>query len=184
MTVCCGLSFFGFLRKNKEKKAEAERKLICGGKTERTDPNAPKQIESKEITGFYSSFYLDSRWSVNNSHRFRFSISADGEGRLNAFEELSGLKAPCDLELLKALQAVIDSEGLAAKNGVYRVTAGLPPEYTDCCLRVNYASGESLSFTVDNDPHGLWAVKIYDTFADWFREKVDDSLLPARETFM
>ena len=35
----------------------------AGGVTDRTDPNAPKTIESKELVGFYASFYLRGEWT-------------------------------------------------------------------------------------------------------------------------
>lgn len=154
---------------------------ISGGTTDLTDYDAPKVILSKDISDFSASFYLDNRWTAAENHDFLFRIKPDADGMPIAAEEISGISFAADDELLSALQAVIDEEELAAMNGVYRVTAGLAPGYQECELLVNYASGEKLSFTVNNDPCAEWAEMIYTVFADWFAAKGDDSLFPTAE---
>lgn len=155
---------------------------ISGGRIDNTDPNAPKVIKSKDITEFSASFFLSERWTAEERHEFDFQIKTDENGVLTAYENRSGLSMPADEELLKRLQAVIDEEKLAQRNGVYRVTSGLPPEYRERSFTAKYASGETLTFTLNNDPTAEWAEAVYTVFADWFSEKGDASLYPEKET--
>ena len=150
-----------------------------GGTTDKTDYNAPKEIKSKDITDFHTEFYLNGEWVPGTEgETYTFDVKEDGFGVLTASESTTGIRCEADDELLSALQTVIDERGLAEKNGVYNITAGLPPEFWPCNLTVNYASGENLTFTTDNNPEADWAKDTYLVFADWFSEKGDDTLQP------
>ena len=155
---------------------------VDGATTNKTDPDAPKTIASKEITDLYASFFIATRWREGEEHVFHFRVAPDESGALTASEELSGARVPADGELLASLQEIIDGEDLASRNGVRESNASLAPEFQGCEMKVNYASGESLKFAVINDPCALWAEKMYDVFAEWFSEKGDDSLYPEKET--
>lgn len=151
-------------------------KTDAGGRIDQTDHDAPKVIQSKEITEFYASFFLAAHETADGKHDFLFRIETEDD-ILTASEEASGLSRPADETLLTALQEVIDEQALVSQNGVYNVTAGLAPGHQKCELHVTYASGETLRFTVNNDPRAAWAEGIYDAFAQWFSEQGDDSLL-------
>ena len=161
--------------------AAPEPEPIDGGTTTHTDANAPKVIESKDITEFSVDFYLSNRWRGDEEHFFSFRIQDVG-GVLTASEERSGASQPADEALLTALQQVIDEYDLAQFNGIYQVTAGLPPECQPRTLRVEYASGEILTFTENNEPEAAWAERVYEVFADWFAANGNDALRPAGET--
>ena len=151
---------------------------VCGGTTDRTDPKAPKVIKSKDIKEFYASFYLAGEWMRGvDGAEFTFEVKQDGDGYI-ASETENGISYPADKEFLSSLQTVIDEEKLAGNNGVWRVTAGLPPEYQKCTLSVAYESGEKLSFTKNNDPYAEWAQKIYMAFSEYFSGKGNDALTP------
>lgn len=157
---------------------------ISGGVTDRTDPLAPKTIASKDISGFYATFCPGGEWSPGRSTVFyTFEVKPDDAGVLTASEATVSVSAPADKSLLGALQAVIDAHGLAERNGEYRTTAGLPPEFWPCTLTVSYASGEKLSFTHNNEPEQEWAKDIYLAFAEWFASRGIEDLLPP-ETVM
>ena len=160
---------------------EPEPEPIDGGTTVHTDANAPKVIESKDITGFDVDLFLSNRWRGDEEHFFSFRIQDVG-GVLTASEEESGASFPADKALLTALQEIIDEYDLAQFNGIYEVTAGLPPECQPRTLRVEYASGEILTFTENNEPEAAWAERVYEVFADWFTANGNDALRPARET--
>lgn len=155
---------------------------LDGGTTDRSDRSAPKTIQSRDITGFQAVFYLSNRWTAKDSHQFRFQVKKDAAGVLTASEEISAVSRPADAQLLAALQAVIEKQKLAQENGVYRVTSGLPPEYQPCRLQVDYASGEVLRFTRNNNPYAQWSEAFYDIFAAWFAEKGEEALYPEKET--
>ena len=159
-----------------------EAEPVDGGTANRTDYSAPKEIISDTITGFDASFSLFTRWKSDEyDNFFRFRIKKDEQGVLTASEDILGISYPADEELLTALQEVITKNDLAALNGIYDVTAGLPPEYSEGGLTVDYDSGEVLSFTTDNNPYALWAEEVYDVFAEWFAANGNDSLYPPKE---
>ena len=153
---------------------------IDGGTTTHIDANAPKVIESKDITAFSLNCYLSNRWRGDEERFFLFKIT-DENGVLIASEERSGVSRPADAALLTALQEIIDQYDLVKNNGIYKVTAGLPPEFQESTLYAGYASGEALTFTTNNEPAAEWAEDIYDLFADWFAANGDESLRPAKE---
>lgn len=165
-----------------EPEPEPEEEPIDGGRTTEIDKDAPKKIDSKDISEFSLNIYLATRWMGDEDHFFEFQVQPDENGALMASELNSGLKAPADEELLSSLQAVIDKYGLTQYNGLYDVTAGLSPEYSGRTLKVVYASGEKLTYTVDNNPYELWSEEIYDIFAEWFTKKEAGSLYPEEET--
>lgn len=163
---------FGFGRKKHEE-------VLCGGTTDMTDHNAAKVIYSKEIRCLSADFALTGEWvSGTDFAKCDFEIKPDESGTLIACEREMNLSFEADTELLTKLQSIIDEQKLAGKNGLYRVTAGLPPEYQPCTLKVDYASGERLTFTENNDPDAAWAKQMYLAFADWFAKKGDASMLP------
>ena len=155
---------------------------ITGGTTDRTDADAPKEIVSKDIASFDASFILFTRWTADeDDNAYHFTVQPDESGVLTAKEEYRGISLPADGELLAALQEVIDAQELASMNGIYRVTAGLAPEYQPGGLTVRYQSGETLSFTTDNNPYALWSEQTYDVFAAWFAARDNRSLYPSEE---
>ena len=155
--------------------------ILCGGVTDRTDKNAPDKILSKDLTGFYASFFLSTRCTRDQRHNFCFSIKQT-DGALTVCDEISGCRSEADDKLLSELQKIIELNELAKRNGVYKVTAGLPPEYQPCTFSAEYASGEKLSFTTNNDPFAKWAEDLYTLFCGWFNDRGIDSLMPPRET--
>ncbi len=155
---------------------------ICGGTTDRTDVNAPKKIESKIITALYMRFFQNNRWTADECHQFEFLIGPDDQGVLTAFERVSGFRCPADASLLEKLQKIVEEEGLAALNGLNRVTAGLAPECQPCEVSIDYESGEKLAFILNNNPFALWSERVYDVFADWFGNAGVNGFLPEPET--
>ena len=151
----------------------------CGGTTDNSDSNAPKVINSKEISLFSTRFCLLGEWTPGKeNHTYTFEVRPDDNGQLTASERSLKISVPADKALLEKLQIIIDEQKLAGMNGVSKVTAGLPAEYQPCSLSVTYASGEKLNFTKNNDPRAEWAKKMYLTFADWFASHGNKTLLP------
>lgn len=155
--------------------------------TDKADPNAPKEIKSDSIVSFYTNISLPDRWKGDRdergAHDFEFEIKQDEGNVLTAYEHISGVSLPADDELLKSLQKVIKDHDLVSRNGRYRITAGIDPEYgSPCEFTVIYDTGEKLSFTVDNEPYSEWECDIYDVFAKWFSDNGIDSLYPGKYT--
>ncbi|MBR5967315.1 MAG: hypothetical protein IK001_01840 [Lachnospiraceae bacterium] len=158
----------------------AEDEPIDGGVTDRTDYSASKEIKSKDITEYYFNFCIEGKWAPGyENDYYAFEIKPDADGKMIASEETTGVAAEADKELLDAIQAVIDEYNIVSMNGEYRLTAGLDPAFFGpSTLRVNYASGEKLTFTHDNEPDAEWVIKTYLVFAKWFAGKGERKLLP------
>ena len=153
---------------------------ISGGTVDRSDPNAPKKIESKDIAEFSINFFHETRKNMNEDHFFEFEVKKDEKGAFTATEKRLGISCEADKQLLDKLQEVIDEYELVLHNGYYKVTAGLAPEFQPSTLLVNYESGEKLSFTKNNEPSDRYTAAFYDVFADWFKNKGNDSLYPKK----
>ena len=161
-----------------EEPVKEEEEPMEGGTTTRVDSDAPKSIASKDITSFKADFFLANRQNVEGGQSFDFVISEDG----TVTEKILGVSTEAGPELTAALQDIIDRYDLVRDNGLYDVTAGLPPEYQPRGLDVMYASGERLNFLTNNNPYAQWAEEMYDVLAAWFAERGDESLYPAPET--
>jgi len=153
----------------------------AGGGINQTDHDAPKEIESKELTSFETDFCLETRWNSEEGIFFDFAVKEDGSGDLTAAEKILGISCPADSSLMGGLQDIIERYDLASRNGIYETNFSLAPEYQKCSLTASYASGESLAFTDLNDPYAEWAEEVYDLFAAYFAEHGDESLYPAKE---
>lgn len=154
-----------------------------GGTTIKTDENAPKEIVSKDIVGMNVEIYALTRWTNDRDgeEEYNFVIEKDENDVLTVYEKEHGLSHSADDEILKEVQDIIDKNKLAYDNGLYEVTAGLAPAYHPRKFEVNYASGEKLTFTVNNNPEALWEEEMWDAFAAWFAKNGDDSMYPPRE---
>ncbi|MBR4750007.1 MAG: hypothetical protein IK083_10620 [Abditibacteriota bacterium] len=156
---------------------------VCGGVTDKTDPKAPKTIKSKDIASLKVNIIFTGERVQKDGYmeEFSFAVAKDKDGALTASEKTTGVSLPADKALLDKLQEVIDSAKLAERNGVYRVTAGLPPIFSPQSFTAVYASGEKLTFTENNDPDAEWCEQLYGVFADWFASKGENGLKPLPE---
>ena len=167
----------------------------AGGTTDKTDYDAPKEIKSKDISQFYATFFLVGEWrpgfqggqltceiKEDDAGQLMATLSSEGDSSDAPADEMPLASAPADGTLLTAVQEIIDEYELVQQNGIYRVTAGLAPEFQYSSMTVQYESGEQLTFTTNNNPDAMWAKQLYLAFANWFAEKGDDSLLPPKRT--
>ena len=151
---------------------------MCGGTTDKTDDKAPKEIKSKDITKLSVTFYVRGEWSsIERKEEYSFAVEPDENGVLTLTERTLGISVPADNVFLAQLQQVIDDTRLVLRNGIYRVTAGLPPPYQPCHVTVEYASGEKLSYTENNNPDDEWIKLMYPVFAAQFSKGGIDTLL-------
>lgn len=155
-----------------------EDEYITGGHIDNTDPNAPKHIESTEITEFDSDFYAERRWNKEEISHFIFQIKKDESGVLTAYEKETGISCPADEYLLEDLQDIIEARDLVSYNGWYEKTNGIPPEFGPFFFKATYESGEVLEFTMEGPAE--WRDDVYDVFAEWFSENGIDDLYPEK----
>ena len=161
------------------RKKPADDDPIDGGNTHRVDPDAPKEISSSDILDFEASFFSATRYKTDEDDRFFHFVVKEENGKLTASEKVAGVSVEAGEELLNSLQEIIVKNDLVKMNGLYDVTAGLAPEYQPGGLTVHYKSGETLTFTTDNNPYALWSEEVYDVFAKWFADHGDPSLYPS-----
>lgn len=154
--VLCLLMLAGCAQGGKNMRDMLKQEDLPGGRKDRTDSDAPKVIDSKELVSFK---YEGGMLGYQVCH---FSLVRKENGALcsgwgwehwgdpNDFE----FEFMAELSTLDALQAVIDEHDLARYNGISITVNGLPP-YGGERLFVNYASGENIS-AYDNNFHFMY----------------------------
>ncbi|MDD4797204.1 MAG: hypothetical protein PHO66_05505 [Eubacteriales bacterium] len=123
---------------------------LPGGRRDRTNPDAPKTIVSKDLLSFV---YEGALSGYDGCH---FSLARHDDGALcTGWGQRDGvvfnLEFMAALSSLDALQAVIDEYGLANVNGINIQVNGLPP-YLGDFLVARYASGEEIFATNNQSP--------------------------------
>ncbi|MBR5796480.1 MAG: hypothetical protein IKY26_10080 [Erysipelotrichaceae bacterium] len=161
MMLCLNFLFFGCKKDN----------LESGNLIDKTNPDAPKQIISNEITYFYLDFYHFNCATQNDSHEFTFEITTNEQGIVMAYEKHTNIQFEADGELLTNLHTIIQEHQLVQNNGIYLLRTGVDPKYQKCELHVMYRSNETLDYTTNNDPNALWTKQIYTLFNEWFLSK-------------
>lgn len=130
---------------------------ITGGLVDRTNPNAPKFIVSKDISAFAYEFNCDffRHYGRRITYSYcSFSLTRQEDGALCTGWGYGDSNAVFDFEFiaplssLDALQAVIDEHALAKANGIDQTVRGIP-DHGGASLRVAYASGERI-YAYDN----------------------------------
>ncbi len=139
-----------------------------GEVTDKTKKNAPKTIKSEKISKFDAEFVY-----ANECGELFYHFKAK---RINRkVTELTGglIKMEKTIhtgpEFLVELQKIIDKYNLASKNGIYRVTSGLPNNPTRFLCK--YRSCESIRFYIDNDSKSAWMKEVYELFSTEFGKK-------------
>lgn len=138
---------------------------ICGGVTDHTDKNAPKEIHSKNITEFETSFFAYDPFDDDKTGVFHVNIKPDESGAyVFTIRGVYSHEFPVSSDVLGAVQEIIDTHSLVKKNGGGRVTAGLPFEYMPWTVRALYDSGEKLYFYEDGAPEADWTTAFRNLF--------------------
>ena len=132
---------------------------MCGGRHESWDPNAPKEIQSKNIVEFSAYFCAYNRFGGNRPEFHNPSVKKDsntGEFVLS----VDGRDLKTDKDFMDKLQELIDKNHLVSENGHSLRVDGLPPEYQPYSFKAVYDSGEELSFNVGGNPGAPWCVDL------------------------
>jgi len=125
-----------------------------GGKTDNTDPNAPKVINSSEMLSFSCAFSTAERLKTETLGRYYFTLEAVLRNgtvtgsyqrivKSSPDETVSG-SFEADAAFMAELQAVVAEGDLAKYNGLSIRVGGLPPRL-GCSLHITYASGEEIN---------------------------------------
>lgn len=153
-----------------------------GGSYNYTDKNAPKTIESKEITFFEVAF---TTYDLNENHDrhipydpCQFNLVREGDGVQvsgnggwgTGYFALYDFKFRADSSVLAELQAIIDKHELAKVNGINEGAIGIPGGLGSK-LVVKYETGESISASDNRSAviNSAAALDIYDFFVNLAR---------------
>lgn len=157
MGLAAACSACGRPQSEPEPDANGDQAPITGGVTDQTDFDAPKDITSKDLTDLTMTFYAyGDFFSDIGEGEFHYELHKEADRVTLAETSYYNVEAEVSEELLDEAQALIDKYGLASKNGIDRVTGGLPPDYGPWSLTATYASGEKISFYEDGDPRAEW----------------------------
>lgn len=123
---------------------------MCGGRTERREVCAP--IKSEELKHLRFGFYISPR-AYNGKFEGQYYVevhpSENGKYTLTCNKHT----VEVGYDVVKGFQKMIKDYKLEDFNGLYSVTAGLPSEFQPVDFVADYASGENLRFTCNNNPH-------------------------------
>lgn len=162
---------------------------VCGGTTRRTDANAPKEIHSDTMTLFRAKSALMPSMGETmppEAARLRFLSAYAAATEDGAFvmletrgdEEKSRLSwAIVSAEIFPALVRAVNAAGLAAQNGRFSFTHGLPKNFGGE-VEIDYASGEKLHYANNQSPvfSVAFASSLYRLFSDAIQ--ASDTALP------
>lgn len=163
----------------KPEESESSEEPITGGNTRYVDPDAPSSIESKEITSFSASFYMDGPFfsDIGNGY-FDYSITAEDGKYILSEDRYYDYSTETGGEVLQEVQEIIDKYSLVKRNGLYDVTDGIDPAYGPASLDVYYASGERLHFYADSSPEEEWKQAFRKLFDRIFAESGLEAAAP------
>lgn len=150
------LFFMGFLNVFSQRKPP-----VSGGRTYKHTKRPP--IKSTELKSVRTSFFIIPI-AYNNAFQGHYSLEAkltdDGKCMLSCNNE----KALVSADILTSIQDIIKTNNLEKNNGLYNVTAGLPPECQPMNFTAVYKSDEQLSFTENNNPNCKWTFELFKLF--------------------
>ncbi len=144
-----------------------------GGVADWSNKNAPKTIESKDITLFKTYFIHADRAGGYTRCDFGAEKQTGGTVALTSKSYSDETKIEVDAEFLLSLQEIIDKHSLASFNGTNRVTSGLPYQCEPCHLHCEYASGEIINFYMNGNPDSEWMSDFVALFSTVFPTQSD-----------
>ncbi len=131
-------------------KPEPEEPPVDGGTTDTTDPDAPKTVDSSEITSFRCKVSLLS-FDLPESGRLRaerYELTAKREGgavTCTRYRPETGEETFTGTpDFPERLQEIVSKHDLAAFNGISTFTSGLPDDF-GATLHAVYSSGEKIA---------------------------------------
>ena len=155
---------------------------ICGGTTDNTDYNAPKEIKSDKLVSLSVGFFHYYKYDGSSGMFYSFYVEPNEEGKLILKDNGADEGFEVDSSVLDGAQEIIRKHDLAAVNGIHKTTAGLAPDYQPCFVEAKYDSGEYISYSANSDPTSDWGSDFVDYFAQIMADNGDDQYLPSKMT--
>lgn len=145
---------------------------LSGGTIDHSDRSAPKEIRSTELRSVETTFCCECEEREPYGRFLSFRLKKEESGAWTLEETLGyRISAETDERLVNEVQRVIRECDLVRDNGTNRHTAGLPWEFQPCSFRAEYASGEVLYFSYNNDPAAEWSNRLCRLFCGTFRNQ-------------
>ena len=177
----CGMPSVSVMPKELETEVETDGEenmnmedIICGGTTDTSDYNAPKVIESDDLTGISVGFYHEGKYDRSEGAYYTFYVKEDEDAKLILRDNAGSEGFEVDKSVLEGVQAIIRKYDLAQSNGIHKITAGLAPQYQECFLEAKYESGEYLSYSGNSDPASEWTGELLEYLGKIFADNGDD----------
>ena len=149
-----------------------------GARHESWDPDAPKEINSKNIVEFSAHFCAQKGFGGSLPEFHNLSVTKDPNTGSFALSCGYG-EMKTDKEFLDKLQEIIDKYNLVCENGHSVHVDGLPPEYQSYSLKAVYDSGEVLSFAIGGNPAAGWCIDLRKALCkELVKHGVEDMLPP------
>lgn len=157
---------------------------IEGGNTTRIDSNAPKEINSDNLVALKTNFFLYSELGSEFDASYEFEIKnyENGKAQLDCTTGGKTINCEIDSSVLSDVNSIIKKYDLVKSNGIDKLTAGLPPEFDYSGFYAEYDSGETLSFSDNNNPRSEYNSELLKLFARAFADNGINDLLPPKET--
>lgn len=168
------LFFMGFLS------VFSQRNVKSGGKTVRQQKCSP--IKSTELKSLRTKFYIAPRayyGTFEGTYSIELQPSDNGKYTLSCNNETAVVSG----DILTKVQEIIKKYDLEKKNGLYSVTAGLPPECQPMHFTAEYVSGEKLNFTYDNNPYSEWTCLLFRLFRNELIAQGNTKYIAPKEEF-
>lgn len=131
---------------------------VCGGRTETRKVCAP--IKSTELRSLSTRFYISPNaynGMFDGEYNIKLQQAENGCYQLTCNKETAEINA----DEARGFLDIIKRYKLESNNGLTSVTAGLPSEFQPMYFTAKYASGETLSFTVNNNPQSEWQTSMF-----------------------
>lgn len=157
--------------------------IMCGGTVDRSY-DAPKVIESKELTSIETEFFYGENYiNAGGCDCLRIKLERNEKNELFLSESYRyGVSTKVGDEVLVGARELIDKLKLAELNGTDKYTSGLPQPYSPVFFKAEYASGEKIYFCMDGNPQENWCNELAEYFLNVFAEYGETSVLPPRES--
>lgn len=131
-----------------------------GGKVDRSDYNAPKEIKSENLISFSCNYFLYGELGREFDSSYGISVKKNSDGKYILCGEVHDISCDTNEEYLRKVQKIIKENNFASINGVNSYTNGLPSEFQPCYFSAEYDSGEKIYFSVDNNPQSNWGKEL------------------------
>ncbi|MCR5215260.1 MAG: zinc ribbon domain-containing protein [Eubacterium sp.] len=147
----------------------------------KTDPNAPKIIESRKIVEFETYLYTKDPLTLSQPEMVSFGVKREtGEGSY-VLSRNPDERVETDESFMLTLQEIIEENSLVSFNGNDEYKQGVPPEFQAYRMKAIYDSGQVLSFSILGHPTLKWCWDLRKALCNELAKHGVEDMLPPKE---